>query len=282
MFLEKPLVWRAVACVLAYAFVVGGPTLAKPVWEDAVALFPTKQSAQIWIPVIANCLVQVGFLLAMLPLYAFGLCNQWRVEKDKPWPWQAAAAASERERFWRAARRSALLVPFNAVFLGQASLRYIVLPINPMIGALATDIASFPTPFTLFWQLAGCMVVEVRSQCPAARCCFRTCSVCSRAAAAHQLIRKNRLTAHVSPSYRISCFTGLTAPCTRLNICTGAFHISLSVFTLSPRANISLAKVCSAEMCIQLVSRLRRQQRAQVAPRVHDRCLFRLGACPPD
>lgn len=162
LYLSKPIAWRLVGCALAFAFVVGMPALVKPVWEDVISSFPSKRSAQIWGTVAANAFIQVGFALAMFPLYAFNLCRGWRIEKDKPWPWEAAASASDRERFWRVVRRGAWLVPFNAVFLGQASLRYLVLPLTDRIGALLPDIEGFPTPFTLLWQLAVCLVLEAR------------------------------------------------------------------------------------------------------------------------
>lgn len=159
LYIAKPAGWRLLALALATMWVVGTPTLVKPRWASIVDAFPSRQAAQIWGTVAANVCLQLVFTAAMLPLYLCGLCEQWKVEA-KAWPWTSVASAADRARFWQSVRKSVFLVPFNAVGLGYLSLRYTVLPEADRIGALATDVASFPSPLRLFCELGACMLVE--------------------------------------------------------------------------------------------------------------------------
>ena len=149
----------ALQLLLSAAFLLGVHAGGLAAWPRLLEFFGSGRSLFGW----GSLILHMGLLLslngALAVLYA---CRFPAVEACKissaPWPWLSPDAAV-RARFAAATRGAIASVLFNNLVIALPN-AFLAADVGARIGALRTDVASFPSLATLVWQVAACALVE--------------------------------------------------------------------------------------------------------------------------
>jgi len=157
--LEMKLVHGAVSIGIIAAVLFGLPAVIKPRWNDLLALFGDKEIVQFALSVTVAHLSMLVFANGF-----FGLCyagiipilRNYKIHPDR-WPWESGDA-EKRAAFWKLLRKAILLTLFNNIVIAIPA-AFGNFDMAKKLG-LSTQLADFPHPLTVFWQLLAFMLVE--------------------------------------------------------------------------------------------------------------------------
>lgn len=152
--------WLLVAWAIAYFFIVQVPSLIYPHWETIMNWF----SAPVYVFMIGSWSMNFGLTLfgnlIFAVIYASNLSffEQYKTNKDQPWPWHKNAPEARRTAFWRMLPSSIFRVSLNNLMV--LPILMILFPFYQALGVFSTDKALLPDTWTLIWQLIVCCIVE--------------------------------------------------------------------------------------------------------------------------
>lgn len=149
----------AIQLAISAAYLFGAPALAKHFWPQLLEFFGTPRTLFVWASWGLHMAQLVLSNLALAVLYAggFACVEKYKIAK-KCWPWQSEKAEI-RELFWKTLCQAIGVIAFNQLVLVPPS-AYMAYDMGRNFGAFSHDLESFPSPFTLVWQVAVCAMVE--------------------------------------------------------------------------------------------------------------------------
>ena len=128
---RTPSKWMVLAAAQSLLFLFGLPPLCRMYWDALFGSMPSQKISEILLVIVPPSVCVILYNIVMAPIYYYQIpyFEQYKIQKDRPWPW-----LDEREKvrraFWDLSARS---IKITAINLG------IILPVMSIAKAFLID-----------------------------------------------------------------------------------------------------------------------------------------------